>query len=278
MKTVKSIHLLIEDIVRKYVKKILSEGIDYDEDTLAISYNPDHEDNVDTGDANPTLDNSILPNVDVWSIFKRRSGTPNDGNPLLYAMKGGEKGWHFATAKDRNAIYARLEKIASKFVALHKYPTTIIVPSTNMLNATIANTIKNKNNDTMVVDDIILKTLKSDIREYILLPGSKFREVYGKNFKNALAQFDRYCERMKTDYFQYHALGRDFIMRDAIDQTMRVNEPRVAAYADNINDKNILLIDDSVSNGNSIREAVRIIRENFAPRTITVLTLFSTLY
>lgn len=273
----KELKLLIEKEVRKTLKRILAEGIDYDEEDLTVSYNPEHEDNVDTSDENPTSDSSIVGGIQVWSIFRRKSGTVIDGNPLLYAMKG-EGGWHFASNKDRNAVYARLEYIAGKFVETHKYPTTIVIPTTNLLNSIIVDTIKKMNNKTMVIDDVILKTLKSDIRGQILLPNSKFREIYGKDFKFALAQFDRYCERMQTEYFQYHKLGRDMKMRMAIDMTMKVNEPRVAAYAGSINDKDILLIDDSIANGNSIRQAVKIISENFTPKSITVLTLFSAKY
>ena len=68
-------------IVRESVSRILNlcedieEGIDFDNATRTVSYNPSHEDNVDTSvENNPTEDTEIVPNVSVWSIFKRKKG------------------------------------------------------------------------------------------------------------------------------------------------------------------------------------------------------------
>ena len=35
----------------------------------------------------PTVLTDFIPNVVVWSIFKRRDDGWGDGNPLLYALK-----------------------------------------------------------------------------------------------------------------------------------------------------------------------------------------------
>lgn len=45
-----------------------------------------------------------------------------------------------------------------------------------------------------------------------------------------------------------------------------------------INDKNILIIDDSITNGQTLREAYKIIAEGYEPKSITILTLMSPLY
>lgn len=72
----------------------LNEGIDFNVEIHEISYNPSHEDNVDTSiENNPTYDMGIVPNMIVWFIFKRKVGLKGDGNPLIYALKN-ERGWH----------------------------------------------------------------------------------------------------------------------------------------------------------------------------------------
>ena len=67
-------------------------------------------------------------------------------------------------------------------------------------------------------------------------------------------------------------------MRKVIEHTIKISDELYGKYIDAINDKNILIIDDSLTFGNTIREACKIITEAYTPRTITVLTLFSPLY
>ena len=44
--------------------------------------------NVDASySTNPTIDDSIFPNVKIYSIFKRKNNSHGDGNPLIYALK-----------------------------------------------------------------------------------------------------------------------------------------------------------------------------------------------
>ena len=111
--------------------KSLAEGIDIDPDSKTISYNPSHENNVDTSlEYNPTIDKNIFPNVNVWSIFKRKKGMRGDGNPLVYALKG-EREWQFKSIEDKNAIEKQFNLIAEKFATLYPIGVTVIIPSGN---------------------------------------------------------------------------------------------------------------------------------------------------
>ena len=84
--TEKQFRRLIDKSVEKVLNRVLNEGIDFDPETKTVSYNPSHEDNVDTSvENNPTSDGEIVPSVQVWSIFKRKRGLRGDGNPLVYA-------------------------------------------------------------------------------------------------------------------------------------------------------------------------------------------------
>ena len=84
-----------------------------------VSFNPSHEKNVDTSySTNPTIDDSIFPNVKVYSIFKRKNNSHGDGNPLIYALKN-ENGWKFKSISDKIAIESRFNAIAEKFSKLY---------------------------------------------------------------------------------------------------------------------------------------------------------------
>ena len=96
----------LNEIITESVKEILSlceeleEGIDIDPHTRTVSFNPNHEENVDTSvENNPTCDKELIPGVDVWSIFQRKRGALGDGNPLIHALKG--EGWKI-NGKDRS--------------------------------------------------------------------------------------------------------------------------------------------------------------------------------
>lgn len=50
------------------------------------------------------------------------------------------------------------------------------------------------------------------------------------------------------------------------------------SYADLINNKNILLVDNIISYGSSIRESIRTLKDQYEPKKIDVLTLLSKRY
>ena len=67
-------------------------------------------------------------------------------------------------------------------------------------------------------------------------------------------------------------------MRNVLDFTFKLSDDYFAAYANKINDADVLIIDDVVSRGQTISEIVKIIKTSYAPKSITVLTLLSKLY
>lgn len=258
--------------------KILNEGIDFDENKLTVSYNPSHENNIETSEyTNPTMTDKYVPFVEVWSIFKRKSGHQFDGNPLVYAMKN-ERGWRFKTQKDKNAVYNQIIKIAKKFFSKYKSDVTIVLPSSGILNKEIANVANELNPDAKFIDDLLIKMSVEEVREIILLPNSIFRKKYNnrKAFEMALNKFDTYSERM-GDTFRTHFI-KDNKLREVIEQTIRIEWSKVAEYFDCINDKDILLLDDNIGHGTSIINTCDEILTYYAPKTITVLTLFSEKY
>ena len=66
-------------------------------------------------------------------------------------------------------------------------------------------------------------------------------------------------------------------MRNVLDKTLITSDDHYARFAKKITGQNILIIDDTISRGQTIQEACRIMQETYAPRSITVLTLLSKL-
>lgn len=261
-------------------RKLINEGIDIDYDNLTVAYNPSHQENVDTSiENNPTVSNEYGEGIKVYSLLQRKGESPMDGNPLLYAFKG-ERGWSFRTENDKAAILAQVDAIALKFANMYPLGFTVLIPSGNHLNRMIGDIIKGKGSNVLVVDDVLTKITTEEVMDIVMEKGSPFHIAYRNNMDAALRQLRTYLDEMdkeRSGYFARHFV-RDSRMRDILTNTLKLTSDAVARYSKSIDGKDVLLIDDSISRGQTIKEACGILLENYEPNSATVLTLFSKLY
>lgn len=258
-------------------QKPLLEGIDIDYVNQEVSYNPSHQDNVNTSvESNPTVDTTTIPGVEVWSIFTRNKVDTRDGNPLVYALKG-EDNWVFKNEEDEKAIKKQFNLIADKFLATHSYDVTIIAPTSNPLNDYIVNVITSKKPDIEYIKGALLKLTTGDIASMIEDKDSRFVKAYKDSIESARRQLFVYLDKMdkmKDGVFTRHFV-KDNKMRNVLDKTLKNNDDLSAEDANKINDHDILIVDDTISRGQTIKEAVDTIKSCYNPKSITVLTLFS---
>jgi len=235
--------------------------------------------NVDTSiEHNPTMDGDIVPNVQVWSIFKRKRGLRGDGNPLVYALKG-EGGWTFRDESDRNAIEKQFDAIATKFATMYPVGVTILMPSGSELNMHIADVVMSKSRNAELIKGVICKLTTEEVDDIVLDFNSKFRDFYKDEFNSKYYELGRYLDLMdkeRNGYFSRHLIKNNQ-MRDVLDSTLKLSDDRFAEFANKINGQDVLIIDDTISRGQSIKEACQIMLESYAPKSITVLTLLSKL-
>lgn len=270
----------LKNNVNEVVDEILNEDIDFDYETLTVSYNPSHEENVDTSlYNNPTKDLSLIEKIPVWSIFKRKKGSYGDGNPLVYALKK-ENGWKFKSTMDEMSVEKQFHLIADKFAKLYPIGVTIIIPSTNELNQHIAEVVISKSKNATLLEGAICKLTTEEVNDIVLSPNSYFRKIYKSEFNEAYKQLTIYFKEMdekKNGIFSRH-LVKDNNMRDVLMNTLKLSPDRYAKDSKLINGQDILIIDDTISRGQTIKEACKIILESYAPKSITVLTLLSKLH
>ena len=273
------INQLVNEAVAQAIDSAINEGIDFDPQAKTVSYNPSHEENVDTSiEHNPTMDVDIVPNVQVWSIFKRKKGLRGDGNPLVYALKG-EGGWTFRDESDRNAIEKQFDAIATKFATMYPVGVTILMPSGSELNMHIADVVMSKSRNAELIKGVICKLTTEEVDDIVLDFNSKFREFYKDEFNSKYYELGRYLDLMdkeRNGYFSRHLIKNNQ-MRDVLDSTLKLSDDRFAEFANKINGQDVLIIDDTISRGQSIKEACQIMLESYAPKSITVLTLLSKL-
>lgn len=280
MKQKKKLDDILSLMERVEGKKIIKEGIDIDYNNLTIAYNPLHQDNVDTSiENNPTVSNEYGEGIAVYSLLMRKGDGVMDGNPLLYAFKG-ENGWQFRTDDDRDAILTQVNIIAQKFADRYPLGFTVLIPSGNYLNRMIGKIVKSKGKDVLIVDDVLTKVTTEEVMDIVLEQDSQFHLYYQNSMEAALRQLKTYLDKMDEErggYFTRHYV-RDARMRDVLNKTLKLSNDAVARYSRLIDGKDVLLIDDSINRGQTIKEACNILLENYEPKSITVLTLFSKLY
>lgn len=181
--------------------------------------------------------------------------------------------------KDVNDIEESFNDIGN-FVAL-KYldGVTVLIPSGNELNTRIANVTLSKSKNAKLIKGLIRKLTTIEVEDIVLEFGSKFREHYKENFNTKYFELLDYLEVMNKERrgeFSRH-LVKDAEMRDILDTTFKLTDDHFARFAKKINGQDVLIIDDTISRGQSIREVCDIILESYSPKSITVLTLLSKL-
>ena len=137
-----------------------------------------------------------------------------------------------------------------------------------------------KSKNSQLITGVIRKLTTIEVDEIVMNKKSKFRQYYKKEFNTAYDQLQDYLEDMnkrRRGRFSRHLI-KDNEMRKVLDFTFVKSSENCSRFAKIITGNDILLIDDTISKGQSIKEACKIIFDNYHPKSITVLTLLSKLY
>lgn len=288
----------------------LDEGIDVSyargkDEYNRVFHNSSHNRGIDSTLAhNPVVKHIEVPTLDInsddmkiYSILKRTNAAPNnvgkDGNPLLYALKK-EKGYQFASKRDRKYIKHDIKLILDKFVkqyfaAIQNDIATVIVPSGNNLNAMFADwfedAVKRNGYKMKVYDDILEKVTTETVLNDVIDDGrSDFTRWLGSlpekkatlMKKTLLLCLDN-MDKTHNGAFSYHLVTNSEI-RNHLSLSMKLSKtPSIAHECKFINDCNVILLDDSISRGTSLKEAYSLLVQCYHPTNITGLTLFSSL-
>ena len=295
--------------VNEMLDAYLSEGIDlhpkYDKDGnihVDVEHNPNHNDGVNTSVLdNPTSFNLNVPKIktlpttiNVWSIFQRTKLSQqtkiasSDGNPLIYAFKN-EKNYSFKSAYDKETIQALIDQILDKFVdrwyaSIDDNVATVVCPSGNALNDFFAKAFEKATNgkgkNVQLYDNVLTKATVEDVKYHVFDdPNSELNRwlfsLSDAKAKNAKRKLDKSFSRMENEHkglFSYHFI-EDSSIRNMISKSMSVN---MESHAD-IDNKHVLLLDDTISRGKTLQEAYQLICSSYNPKSVTALTLFSPL-
>lgn len=284
---------------------VVSEGFEVDPESF-LSFNPNHEKMARTSlETNPTLANLQVTfasgeqeEIPIYSIFQQvgSSSDPADGNPVIYAFKE-EKGFRFKDGEAEKA-FAQAKAIMQKFLSMYfseivkqDHAATVVVLSGNALNSKIAsllvNEAKNLGCSLKLYDKVLRKMYVSEVIENVIENGKSDFSKWIYSAGMSPSKKARVVQELKEDLeamiklhdgeFAYHYV-RNPKIRNLISTSVTLD---TNYYKNNflpMNEQHVLLVDDSMSRGASIKEACGLICSGYHPKSIVGLTLLSKKY
>lgn len=248
------------------------EGLNIDVDNKTVSLTDNHDSGVDFSLVNnPIYDKHN--GYDVISIFKRTpltdiNNTQRDGNPFIYALKN-KNGWKF------NITTSEITKYIRRFLSIckkikNKYDTIIITPSASDINEKFMNVISRQVDTDKIINEYFVKLTKEEIIDDDLIDTERIRNDYGDSYERIMSEIHRSFRRMKGNTFEAKYVKKEYLKYIKYIETNGDNNIR--KYID---DKDILLLDDTISSGETVSQCINGILSNFTPKSITIITLLS---
>lgn len=270
----------IYKILKKSLTEIvtLNEGIDIDTANKIVSFNKNHQDNVDTNDyLQPYIISNNIRNENVLSIFERKDNDEgNDGNPLVYALKN-IRGWRFANPQqDIMALLRRFVSVTTKLQM--NFDTLILTPSNNELNNRVFSYLLRLLSFDYSFSTLFRKLTVSEVYENFYDEDffDSMDEIEAKQARLEMSKAFKSMNLKNNGIFSYKYISA-LAYRDSIEQSLAIefDDDLGMQYRDAINGKNVLVLDDTVASGKTLSDSADAIRKMFDPKSITFLTLFS---
>ena len=284
-----------------YIENNINEGFDI-LSGRKLRFNPRHNNILNTdlsGEPTKSVIHSVIldKDIDVYSIFKRmqlknpdnpKAKRTGDSNPVIYSLKC-ERGWRFENEDSENQFWRIFEHILRRWLREHKneFNTAVMIPSSSKINGRIMSMIRKLSEEVGIMSFItngLVKLDTTEIENMALDKESYFYKFWTKNGKYDIA-YDKLMDCLDemdiesggTGTFKYHLIP-DMALRKTVLDTIKWDEHLKNRYADELNSSNVLIVDDSITNGLSAESTIKAISNLYTPKSVSVLTMFSKLY
>ena len=236
-----------EDLLKEYgIDSYKVNGITY------VRFNPNHEENVDTNSLiNPKPFYNEVYGYPIYSIFQRKASKYGDGNPLLKALKG-KDGYKFENPERDIPLLFRHYVYTAKALTVN-FDTLIKVPSNNKLNQIFFNSIKDILHFNAFYESFLVKKTADEVWNLFINSDFYLKRQGNPEFADYVKELKAKFDKMNIEnngIFTYKYLNT--FDRENINDTIKITDDLSDDMANNINDKNIILIDDTVTTGSTI--------------------------
>lgn len=288
---------ILKDFTFKEHSKFLTEGLNIDtiKGNYLVSITDEHENGCNTSiENNPTKAVYRMINGDniiVYSLFQRNTITPigcvnnSDGNPLVYALKN-ERHYTFAPGMYEE-FQKRFNIILKKCIEQYKQEVviiantdelipTILTPSTKPINLNIAKKLKLEYPNIKIISDLIVKMSVGEVYDVWYNNSSIYKVICKKakiEYSDVMETLENQMFPYENETFRLHNMPTKY--RKAFIKTMKLSPSTSPQYFGVLNDAHVIIIDDTIMSGQSIREVYDCIKLQYNPKTITGITMFS---
>lgn len=250
------------------------EGLNIDPISKTVSLTDSHNKGVDFSLVNnPVYDK--YKEYNIISIFKRTKlydidNRQRDGNPFIYALKN-KNGWKFKiTDEEIHKYIRRFLEVCKKIDS--KYDTIIITPSSSDINEKFMKVISKQVNADKIINEYFVKISVEEIIDDDLIDLDQIQKDYPNDFNKVISEIHRSFRRMKGKSFEAKYVNKEYLKY--IKYISSNDDENIRQYID---DKDILLLDDTISSGETVSQCIEGIKTNFTPKSITIITLLSKL-
>lgn len=154
---------------------------------------------------------------------------------------------------------------------LGSFDTIIEIPSISTVNKEITDSLCEIIPHTNHVYEYFLGMYKSAAVETVNVDMLKSD---GLDVKKFFKDLEKWFDTMPTEYFQYRHIPPKY--RKYFDKEKAVPEESVLEYAEMINNKRVIVIDDTISTGKSITDYCKAVVQSFTPKELIIFTAFFT--
>lgn len=241
----------------------LFEGIDINLKMKTITFTDKHENYVDTSGK---LFKKKIDGIDTYMLFKRKKDSGNlvsDGNPLVYALKN-LNSWKLTNKEDL------MQRIEYSLKQLPKSDIVVMVPSSNPLMREISKYITASGSE--LLESCLFKKTKEEV-----LSEMDFSEFTDFELDEIDRGFDKMGTYFESKYFPKFLLDKLSVSIFKTHSNFSPKEKKNNDLAIKIKDKNILIIDDTISTGFSLSSCSKIIKDQYFPKNVIQFSLFSDL-
>ena len=211
----------------------------------------------------------------VISIFKRskyeNEAHDTDENPLIYALKE-YNGWKLKNGKkDISNFLCRFVCIAHGIQ--EGFDTIIMIPSQNELNNRFLHYLTRIIPKQCVLKRQFVYLYPEEVSELINYKAIQTDFPNEEEYQTVVEQLEHaIAEQDSNKWFTFRLVPTK--LRKYIGQVICQQEP-IIDLSIHINDKDILILDDTIAEGTTISLMCRCILEMYTPKSVSVITLFS---
>lgn len=262
----------LTNYIHKHLNKdnyFLAEGIYVDDTRKIVTLN----DTTKGVDFNGPIEYPAK-DITVISMFKRtpydktdENSKDVDGNSFIYALKE-KDGWKIEISNEEIHKYCR--KFISNCEKLHRtFDTIVMIPTTSKINERFMKVISKYVKSNANIKDLFDKrSLNDDLKDIIYY--DKIAKL--NNAKRVKQKVERYIKDQKEnecEYFEAKLFKKEYL------KYIKSLTTTGKDYSEELYDKDVLILDDTYSTGETISRAVDAIRANYNPKSITAITLLS---